>query len=405
MFNKLRGKKTEPDSKPESLGPQVFVPFPAPNSSSVAPAPVPLTGEEKQKLKAVYTHFCQPDLVIPITEHGCKNPLLENGRALDAQEIAWLTRECFLRYLRATKWVTADAIERVTLTLAWRREFGILGSEETNTVNGKLVAPENETGKEVVLGYDNDARPCLYLKPGRQNTKPSDRQVQHVVYMLEKTIDFMPSGQDSLALLIDFKQHPSGTQGGKIPSLSMGRRVLHILQTHYPERLGKALLTNIPWVAWTFLKLIHPFIDPLTREKLVFDEPFPQYVPSDQLDHDFGGDVNFDYDHSKYWDEMVAMAVEKREKYMARFEKFGAVVGLSEVDLRGDAEELTYPVSQIVDYTHDDHSDSPAVEKTAAQVKDPLAGKMKQFEEKAGQGETAVENDVHQVSEDLAKKL
>lgn len=418
MFSRLKGKTNSSSSSSISekdLGEEVYLPFETPSSGAKVPAEKSLTTEEEEKYSTVYHHFAAEGLSVPVSEANQKDQDKTLFKELTELERAWLTRECFLRYLRATKWVVKDAVARIELTLAWRREFGIAGDStisavsdrngevadsngdsaarngdaanstanspdstakstanspdtakitkslsemSTNSlksndnitfapasdcvvVTSELCSPENVTGKEVILGFDNDARPCLYLKPGRQNTKPSTRQVQHLVFMLERVIDFMPSGQDSLALLIDFKDH--GATGGKIPPVGVGRQVLHILQTHYPERLGKALLTNIPWYAWTFLKLIHPFIDPLTREKLVFDEPFPEYVPGDMLDKDFGGDVNFEYDHEKYWDEMVKMAEVKRNRYFERFKEFGGKVGLSEVDLRGEG-ELKYPV-------------------------------------------------------------
>ena len=341
-----RGKKEAPvqeDDVPESQ--KTFIPFDQPDAGSHVPQEHKLTDEQLDKYQKVYIHFSDEDLKIAQTEETQKHHDLSKATPLTLTEKAWLTRECFLRYLRATKWIVKDAIDRIELTLAWRREFGVAGETEAdNVVNGDLCSPENETGKEVILGYENDARPCLYLKPGRQNTKTLQRQVQHLVYMLERVIDFMPLGQDSLALLIDFKAHPVGTQGGKIPPVLIGRQVLHILQTHYPERLGKALLTNIPWLGRTFLNVIYPFIDPLTREKLVFDQPFPDFVPGDQLDHDFGGQVHFEYDHAKYWPAMIEMAAKKRQKYFERFAKFGGVVGLSEMDLRGDGDTLVHPI-------------------------------------------------------------
>lgn len=212
----------------------------------------------------------------------------------------------------------------------WRNEFGI---DPESNLSANVVSVENESGKQVILGFDIDSRPCLYLKTGRQNTKPSHTQVQHLVYMLERSIDLMPSGQDQLALLIDFKASKAGTVN-KLPTLSMGREVLHILQTHYPERLGRALLTNIPWLAAAFLKLIHPFIDPLTREKLVFSEPFPNYVPPNQLDKEVGGNVDFEYSHQRYWPSLTKLAAERRKRYMENFHALGGVVGLSEADLR-----------------------------------------------------------------------
>lgn len=352
MFSRLRNKdKSASSSSSASVVEEkekVYLPFTEPIAACKIPEEPALTKEQIKKYDQVYAHFNTDGLKVGVSEQNIKDKDTAKFEAITEAEKAWLTRECFLRYLRATKWDYKEAIERIELTLAWRREFGIAGFyEKDNKVNGELCSPENETGKEVILGYDNDSRPCLYLKPGRQNTKTSFRQVQHLVYMLETVINFMPPGQDSLALLIDFKASPVGTQGGKIPPVSTGRQVLHILQTHYPERLGKALLTNIPLLAWTFLKIIHPFIDPLTREKLVFDQPFPNYVPIEQLDKDFGGDVNFEYDHSKYWDEMINISENKKKKYVERFQRFGSKVGLSEFDLRGEHEELKYPIPEL----------------------------------------------------------
>lgn len=336
-------KKEESPAVDPSLLIKTEIPFDKIPSGSTIPQPVKLTQEQQEKYNTILKHFQDPTLLVYTTEKdpSAKTPISEIERS-------WLTKECFLRYLRATKWVVSDCIKRIEGSLAWRREFGITG--ENDVLTPDLLSEENESGKEVILGYENDARPILYLKPGRQNTKTSFRQVQHLVYMLERVIDYMPPGQDSLALLIDFKQYDDfeGTQqSSKIPPIGVGRQVLHILQTHYPERLGKSLLTNIPWLGWTFLKLIHPFIDPLTREKLVFDEPFPNYVPMDQLDKTYGGHVDFTYNHQVYWPKMCEIAEAKRDHYQQRFQKFGAIVGLSERDLRGDDEELHHPVEQM----------------------------------------------------------
>lgn len=338
-------KKKEEPTKKENVE-HVYIPFEHPSTASHIPKPVEVTSEQHEKYLQVLGHFQKADLMVASTEHDHKNKKNATLSPLTADEKAWLTRECFFRYLRATKWDVDSAIDRIELSLAWRREFGISSYDESvNTVNLKSTSDENLTGKEVILGFDMESRPCLYLKPGRQNTKASLSQVQHLVLMLERVIDFMPAGQDSLTLLIDFKASPVGTQGGKVPPIGIGRQVLHILQTHYPERLGRALLVNIPWLGRTFLNLIHPFIDPLTREKIIYDQPFGNYVPKEQLDMDFDGDVAFEYDHAKYWPAMGKMAEEKREKYVARFKELGGVVGLSEVDLRGSG-EVKYPVGK-----------------------------------------------------------
>ena len=352
MFKRFSKKKEEesPDSKKNLI--KIDKPIEEIPSTITIPDEPKLDEEQKKKYKIILKYFQDPELRIPNSEKQISDNIPDtesNTAPLTDIEKAWITRECICRYLRATKWVVEDCKKRISGSIAWRREFGIshFGEENGDSITSDSIAIENESGKNVVLGYENDARPILYLKPGRQNTKTSHRQVQHLVFMLERVIDFMPPGQDSLALLIDFKEYPDvpKVQGNsKIPPIGVGKEVLHILQTHYPERLGKALLTNIPWLAWTFLKLIHPFIDPLTREKLVFDEPFNKYVPLDQLDHLYGGDIDFTYKQDVYWPSLNEIAKTKREHYLARFQKFGSVIGLSEVDLRGHHEELKFPV-------------------------------------------------------------
>ncbi|KAF2838052.1 CRAL/TRIO domain-containing protein [Patellaria atrata CBS 101060] len=238
----------------------------------------------------------------------------------------WLTRDCLLRYLRATKWNQAEASKRLLATISWRREYGVEG------LTPEHISPENETGKQLIFGYDNDARPCLYLNPGRQNTSYSPRQNQHLVFMLERVIELMPPGQENLALLINYKDTSSGKKG---PGLSQGKEVLNILQNHYPERLGRCLISDLPWFITTFYKLITPFIDPVTRPKLKFNPILPEHVPASQLVATVGGDVEFEYAHDVYWPALNRLCEERREAYRRRWEDGGKRVGESERVLRG----------------------------------------------------------------------
>jgi hypothetical protein len=55
----------------------------------------------------------------------------------------------------------------------------------------------------------------------------------------------------------------------KFPSMSVSKATLNILQDHYPERLGHMLIANPPMLFSTFWSCISPFIDPVTRAKVV----------------------------------------------------------------------------------------------------------------------------------------
>ncbi|KAL8938456.1 MAG: hypothetical protein Q9216_003884 [Gyalolechia sp. 2 TL-2023] len=296
----------------------VKTPFINPSSASKAPSAPSLTPDQAtkyEKLLATATSWTTKPSSTPNT---AAVPITDSDRI-------WLTRECLLRYLRATKWNVQEAASRLLATLTWRHEYGL----ESHTP--EYISPENATGKQVIQGYDVAGRPCLYLNPGKQNTERSNKQVEHLVFMLERTLDLMPAGQEMLALLINFDKK----MGGDRPPLWQGKQVLNILQSHYPERLGRALVINIPWVVWTFFKLINPFIDPATREKLKFDQDLRQFVPPSQLLKTHGGDINFVYDHDVYWPALNELAAKKRAMMMERWEQVGKKVGESEYYLRG----------------------------------------------------------------------
>ena len=203
------------------------LPIPSPSPESRPQEPEALTEDHQNKYDWLL------EQVKAITEvpsdKGKAGPLTDD-------EKQWLTKECLLRYLRATKWHEKEAEKRILKTLAWRREYGVA------ELTPDHVSPENETGKQVILGYDKEGRVCHYLNPGRQNTQSSPRQVQHLVFMLERVIELMPAQVETLSLMIDFK--PSKTRSNTNPGIGQAREVLDILQNHYPERLGKALIIN-----------------------------------------------------------------------------------------------------------------------------------------------------------------
>jgi hypothetical protein len=74
----------------------------------------------------------------------------------------------------------------------------------------------------------------------------------------------MPPGQESLVIIVDYKSTTLRTN----PSISVASKVLTILQQHYVETLGRAIVTNLPMLLNFFYKGISPFLDPVTRDKV-----------------------------------------------------------------------------------------------------------------------------------------
>lgn len=88
----------------------------------------------------------------------------------------------------------------------------------------------------------------------------------------------------------------------------------------------------------------------MTREKLKFNEDMKQYVPPSQLwSADWGGEMDFEYDHATYWPALNDMCDKRREEKRRRWVAAGKVVGESEVYLAGgtdvSAEGVKYDAS------------------------------------------------------------
>lgn len=101
----------------------------------------------------------------------------------------------------------------------------------------------------------------------------------------------------------------------------------------------------VPLMVTIFFKLISPFIDPTTREKLRWNENLRQYIPPEQLVQFAGGDVRWEYDHNVYWDALNQLTEHRRDAYKERWMRAGSRIGESEYYLRGGTE---MPVGEAI---------------------------------------------------------
>ena len=97
-----------------------------------------------------------------------------------------------------------------------------------------------------------------------------------------------------------------------------------------------------------------------------------QYVPPEQLwSADWGGDMDFEYDHAVYWPALNDMCRRRREEKTRRWEAAGKEVGESEVYLSGgtdkSAKGFTYVAGEEEKKKEDDGVS--AVEEKLAEAK------------------------------------
>jgi len=95
----------------------------------------------------------------------------------------------------------------------------------------------------------------------------------------------------------------------------------------------------VPWYVTVFLKVLGPFIDPVTKTKIRYNEPLTDHIPASQLMKNAGGEVDFAYDHGVYWPALETLATQRRKEQRERWEAAGKAIGESEIYLWGGEEK------------------------------------------------------------------
>ncbi|EKM78889.1 hypothetical protein AGABI1DRAFT_107340 [Agaricus bisporus var. burnettii JB137-S8] len=320
---------------PESSNNKVYLPIPPPDGLYSENPQEKLTEIEQEHYDVVFSHFNNSEYKLPGYEDLDKaKERLEEVRKREGfesemrrrewtaelveEEKFWLSYECILRYLRASKWKSEMAIERLENTLNWRREFGIY-----DLITNDYISIEGETGKAIIFGYDVKGRPTLYMIPSRQNTEEGPRQIHYTVWLLERCIDLMPPGVENLAIMLNFAAN------GKNTSLSVARTVLNILQDHYPERMGITLIIQVPFIVNLFFKMILP--------KLKFN---PNVIEDGLVEKEmlvkewWGGEQDLEYVHEKFFKALVDMGEGRVGRWMGKWRELGGRVGVKEWDYK-----------------------------------------------------------------------
>lgn len=106
----------------------------------------------------------------------------------------------------------------------------------------------------------------------------------------------MLSGVTKIALIVDYH----GATASSNPPTDIIKQIIKILGDHYCERLGRAIVMNVPWYLNAFFSLVKPLLDQRTRDKIKFNPEMTDLMPRQQLGNEFGGEHNYQYDPRVY---------------------------------------------------------------------------------------------------------
>jgi len=224
---------------------------------------------------------------------------------------AWVTESTLCRYLRARDWDHDKSFAMITKSLEWRASY------QPHKIKAEDVVIElNNQGKMYRNGYDRYGRPVIYMKPGLDNTGGNEREVKvkYLCYLLEKcSLAAKTNDKEKLCLIIDYK----GNQMTSLAQLKVSMDVLSILQDHYPESLGVALMLNAAWTFSMFWNVISPFLHPITKEKIRMVKQFNillEWIDEENLEVNYGGTNDFKYNYDQHWNkEDIEFPVEEEK--------------------------------------------------------------------------------------------
>lgn len=200
-----------------------------------------------------------------------------------------------LRYLRARKWNIGEALKQFIGTVHWRHEWGL----NKLMYQGESAIDKNEIrlGKTFYLGFDRLNRPINYI-PSRVHIRgeyPIESTEKLTVFMMEVGRKLLHDPNESVTALIDltgFQMRNMDYQNVKF--------LINVLQNHYPEFLGLALIVNAPRVFSSCWTIIKSWIDPVVRQKIRFVRNLTElneFIPSNLLPkHLNGSKEDFQYD-------------------------------------------------------------------------------------------------------------
>ncbi|XP_037424633.1 phosphatidylinositol transfer protein 3-like [Triticum dicoccoides] len=207
----------------------------------------------------------------------------------EAQDPAAKEEDDFVlrRFLCARDYNIGKASTMLLQYLAWKRVTKPHGS-----ISGEEVRDEIVKKRVDMQGFDRLGRPMAYIYGARHfpARRDLDGFKRYVAYVLDKICTRLPVGQEKFAAVIDLRGwgYANCDIRGYVAALD-------IMQSYYPERLGRVFLIHVPYMFMAAWKMVYPFIDDKTKKKFVFvvdrdlDATLRDAIDDSQLPEEYGG--------------------------------------------------------------------------------------------------------------------
>lgn len=228
-------------------------------------------------------------------------------------ETNFCTDQTLTRYIKARNHDLAAAEKMLRETLKWRKENKpeeIKGDDDACKKSKKLKQLYH-------IGTSKTGEPIFYVKPA-VNPYPPDIRIKYLLFVLETVSNRMNCESGKMIWVMDLSDFGKDTFNDSY-GLEVAKTTLSILQNHYPERLLKFLVLDSPWYFNLFWHAVKIFIDPKTKEKIIFmgkdkDTIIKTIIDENMLSSDYGGKLVITEEMKIDWDLVTKEILEKQIK-------------------------------------------------------------------------------------------
>ncbi|KAJ7524434.1 hypothetical protein O6H91_17G005000 [Diphasiastrum complanatum] len=192
-----------------------------------------------------------------------------------------------LRFLQSKNQNVDEAARKFITYQKWRKSFLPLGYVPESTIESELRLKQS-----YLQGQDKKGHPVLVTFASKHEANKGDPEEykRFLVYSFEKTLASAPEGVDKFVQIVDLKH-----LGFKNLDSAAFIAAFQILQDYYPDTLEKAFMINVPFIFYGLWKIVSPFLEEATRERIIFvdgnkvKETLLNQIDIDQLPVIYGG--------------------------------------------------------------------------------------------------------------------
>ena len=167
---------------------------------------------------------------------------------------------------------------------------------ESYLVNRRMYLRGSESFMPIFILSNNVAckQPVVYALPRMYDKKKVDKDALHnAVLAFFETLYFEQLyASDQIIAIMDFR----GWSIRKHAPYRAVKEGIHLLQSHYPDRLGKIFLVNYPTTLRAAYTVVSPIIDGAAKEKIVWvsedaEKTLKEYLSPKSIPTWLGGEL------------------------------------------------------------------------------------------------------------------